>query len=118
LLPEVRGKLLELAQDSPHGPDGFIFFGSLADTPVDRSVLLDGLHDALASIGIDGKARGIVFHSWRHYYAARMADRMTADQMKTLRKSAGWGPRCSQTSCNSGRGRNAEAPELPRREAK
>jgi integrase len=84
LLPEVRGKLLELASENPHGTDGFIFYGNLADKPIDRSVLLDGLHGALAAIGIDGKARGIVFHSWRHYYAARMADRMTADQVSRV----------------------------------
>ena len=84
LLPEVRGKLLELAQDNPYGPEGFIFYGNLADKPVDRSVLLDGLHNALAEIGIDSVARGIVFHSWRHYYAARMADRMTADQVSRV----------------------------------
>jgi integrase len=84
LLPEVRAKLLELAQDNPHGSEGFIFYGSLADKPVDRSVLLDGLHDTLAGIGIDAGSRRIVFHSWRHYYAARMADRMTADQVSRI----------------------------------
>jgi integrase len=84
LLPEVRAKLLELAGDNPHGPEGFIFYGNLADKPVDRSVLLGGLHDTLAAAGIDAEARGIVFHSWRHYYAARMADRMTADQVSRI----------------------------------
>jgi integrase len=80
----VRAKLLELAGDNPYGPEGFIFYGSLEDKPVDRSVLLDGLHDALAGIGIDSGARGIVFHSWRHYYAARMTDRMTPDQVSRV----------------------------------
>jgi hypothetical protein len=42
LLPEVRGKLIELAGENPHGTDGFIFYGNLADKPIDRSVLLDG----------------------------------------------------------------------------
>jgi integrase len=84
LLPEVRSKLLELARENPHGEDGFIFYGNLADKPVDRSVILDGLQAALADIGIDAKSRGIVFHSWRHYYAARMADRMTADQVSRI----------------------------------
>ncbi|MDR2742612.1 MAG: site-specific integrase [Treponema sp.] len=84
LLPEVRGLLLELLAENPHGPEGFIFYGNLADKPVDRSVLLGGLHDTLAVIGIDAEARGIVFHSWRHYYAARMADRMTADQVSRI----------------------------------
>ena len=84
LLQEVRGKLLELIRDNPHGPEGFIFYGSLEDKPLDRSVLLDGLQEALAEIGIDAQERGIVFHSWRHYYAARMADRMTADQVSRV----------------------------------
>jgi integrase len=84
LLPEIRAKLLELARDNPYGPEGFIFYGNLENKPVDRSVLLDRLQDALGSIGIDAKARGIVFHSFRHYYAARMADRMTADQVSRI----------------------------------
>jgi integrase len=46
--------------------------------------LLDGLYDALDGIGIDAAARGIVFHSWRHYYAARMADRMEADKLQRI----------------------------------
>ena len=84
LQPEVREKLLELALENPHGPDGFIFYGSLPDKPVDRSVLLDGLQNAMSNIGIDAQARGIVFHSWRHYYAARIVDHMTADQVSRV----------------------------------
>jgi len=84
LLPEVRAKLLELAEENPFGQDGYIFYGTLKDKPIDRNVLLDGLHETLASIGIDAKVRGIVFHSWRHYYAARMADRMTAEQVSRV----------------------------------
>jgi integrase len=33
---------------------------------------------------IDWKARNIVFHSWRHYWAARMSDRMTAEQLTRI----------------------------------
>jgi integrase len=84
LLPQVRAKLLELAKENPFGPNGYIFYGTLSDKPVDRNVLLDGLHDTLTGIGIDAKARGIVFHSWRHYFAARMADCMTADQVSRI----------------------------------
>jgi integrase len=84
LLPEVREKLLALAGENPHGPEGFIFYGLLKDKPIDRSILLNGLHDALTAIGIDAAGRGIVFHSWRHYYAARMADRMTADEVSRI----------------------------------
>lgn len=84
LLLEVRAKLCELLADNPHGSDGFIFYSNLPDKPVVRNVILDGLHEALDEIGIDWKARGIVFHSWRHYYAARMADHMTADQVSRI----------------------------------
>ena len=37
-----------------------------------------------APVVIDVAAREVVFHSWRHYYAARMADRMTADQVSRV----------------------------------
>jgi integrase len=84
LLPAVRAKLLELVEDNPHGSEGFIFYGTLRDKPAVPSILLDGLHEALTAIGIDPTERGIVFHSWRHYYAARMADRMTADQVSRV----------------------------------
>jgi integrase len=56
----------------------------LKNRPIGRSVLLGGLHDALTAIGVDATGRGIVFHSWRHYYAARMADRMNADQVSRI----------------------------------
>jgi integrase len=84
LLPEVKALLLELARNNPHGSEGYIFYSDITDKPIDRNVLLDGLQNALAGIGIDAQERGIVFHSWRHYYAARMADRMTADQVSRI----------------------------------
>jgi integrase len=81
LFPEVRAELLELAKESPFGPEGFIFFGGTPDRPMDGKVLLAGFKDACKAAGIDAERRGIVFHSWRHYYAARMADRMEADKL-------------------------------------
>jgi len=95
LLPEIRKALLGLAEKSPYGPDGFIFWGDSVDEPMKQGLLLDGLQDALLhlSLGnkyvtasdeakakaIDGwKTRNIVFHSWRHFYAARMADKLEA----------------------------------------
>jgi len=84
LLPEVRKKILELADENPYGQDAFIFFGSLENKPIDRSVLLEGLQKALSNIGIDAKARGIVFHSWRHFYASRLADKLTAEKVSRI----------------------------------
>jgi integrase len=37
-----------------------------------------------APMVIDPVARGIVFHSHRHYYAARMVDKMTAEQVSRI----------------------------------
>jgi integrase len=84
LYPEIRGALLSLAEKNPHGPGGFIFYGMYKDKPVIPRVLLRGLHQVLKEIGINSQARNIVFHSWRHYFAARMADRMSADEISRV----------------------------------
>jgi integrase len=93
LLPEVRARLLELAENIPR--DGFLFAGRDARTPMLANDILRGLHDALVRLSLAGgyerasrkekldaleswKARRITFHSWRHYFAARMADRLEA----------------------------------------
>jgi integrase len=85
LYPEVRAALMELLAENPHrAADPFVFYGLLEDKPMDNKLLLEGLKDACARAGIDAAARGIVFHSHRHYYAARMADRMTAEQISRV----------------------------------
>jgi integrase len=84
LLPGVRGKLLVLADTSPYGAEGFIFYGMFKGKPAVPRVLLNGLQSTLIEIGINAKERGIVFHSWRHFYAARMADVMDADQVSRI----------------------------------
>jgi hypothetical protein len=32
--------------------------------------MLDALHSELEAMGIDWRARRVVFHGWRHFYAA------------------------------------------------
>lgn len=83
LLPEVRVALISLAEANPHGrgDERFLFYGKLPDKPMDLHFLLDGLKEALISIGISEEERikrNIVFHSWRHYFASRMADKLDA----------------------------------------
>lgn len=85
LLPVVRAELLRLARGSPLGwdPERFIFYGTLPDRPVVINVIHKSFKKALARIGISEslrKERNIVFHSWRHYYAKVVADRV--DQRK------------------------------------
>jgi integrase len=85
LLPEVRAALLELLRENPHWVDDpFVFYGLLKDKPMDNKLLIEGLKDACSQAGIDAAARGIVFHSHRHYYAARMADIMTAEKITRI----------------------------------
>jgi integrase len=95
LLVSLRGPLLELARRNPAGmgPATFVFWSTdRADRPMDFHFLLHGLKDALVAMLLTEedreipekveaargrwKGRAIVFHSWRHYYAARMADRL------------------------------------------
>ncbi|HUX42729.1 MAG TPA: tyrosine-type recombinase/integrase [Rectinemataceae bacterium] len=94
LLPAVRKALFDLESKSRHvaGPERFVFAGRDPDKPVDGNRILSGLRRALVSM--NGKewddekertsilttyrARGIDFHSWRHYYAKHMADKLEA----------------------------------------
>jgi integrase len=98
LLPEVRGLLLELLAENPfnNDPDPFIFYSTLPDQPMDGKLLIDGLREAIDKAGaegtaanpgakpIDWKGRNIVFHSWRHFFTARMADKMTAEEVMRI----------------------------------
>lgn len=85
LLPEVRRELLALLAENPHDCiDQFVFYSYLPDRPMDQKALGDGLKAAIEAAGIKTGTRNIVFHSWRHYYAARMADRMAADQIQRI----------------------------------
>lgn len=89
LLPVVKEALVRLAESNPHGKDGFIFYGLNPKKPMDYHLLLDGLKEALYSIGIDEEERvrrNIVFHSWRHYFTARMANKLNA---RTVQRATG-----------------------------
>jgi integrase len=89
LLPEVREALLAQLATNPHtdipGAERFVFWGLAPDRPrVDGGFMLDALHAELKAMGIDWKARNVVFHSWRHFYASRMADIEAADKVSRI----------------------------------
>jgi integrase len=85
LYPEVREKLMELLAENPHNTENpYIFYGLYSDRPIDCKILLKGLREVCTAAGIDYKARGICFHSHRHYWSARMADRMEADKLQRI----------------------------------
>jgi integrase len=94
LLPEVRAALLDLLRDNPHQVDDpFVFYSLREDRPADPSIILGGLHTALDTLNagrkaenpdaelIDWKGRGIVFHSWRHYFCSRMTDVLEGEKI-------------------------------------
>jgi len=88
LLPAVRDALRALGMENPHGAgdERFVFYGVLADKPLDAKVLGNGFTEALHSIGIDEaarRARGLVFHSLRHCFATALADRI--DQRQAMK---------------------------------
>ena len=95
IIPSVRTSLLDLARSNPNeaGPSTFIFWSaSNPQRPMELDRLIDGLRAALLRLKLSEnemkdksqvnaakeswKRRLIVFHSWRHYFAARMADRL------------------------------------------
>jgi len=85
LLPEVREKLMELLAENPYNSENpYIFYGLYEDRPVDHKILLKELKGACVAIGVDYKSRRICFHSHRHYWSARMADRIEADKLQRI----------------------------------
>jgi hypothetical protein len=88
LLPTVRDAIRALGEENPHGTsdERFVFYGILADKPLDAKVLGNGFTEALHAIGIDEQARrsrGLVFHSLRHCFATALADRI--DQRQAMK---------------------------------
>jgi integrase len=89
LLPEVREALLAQLATNPHTDipeaERFVFWGLAPDKPrYDGVFMLAALHAELDARGIDWRARNIVFHGWRHFYAARMADIEAADKVSRI----------------------------------
>jgi integrase len=88
--PGLIQELLATAATNPYGQgmDGYIFWaGKMASKPMEASLFIDGLRDALMKIGMSKKtAGGYTFHGWRHYYTAYMIGRVTE---KLLRKQTG-----------------------------
>lgn len=87
LLPPVRAALLELSDANPHGPEGFLMYGKIADKPLDFRALERGFYKALEEIGIDERQRvlrGITFHSLRHWFNSRMRSLIPDSKLRLL----------------------------------
>ena len=105
-LQEEHARLPEADRPPLPGPERFIFAGAKPDRPIDANRILLGFRKALVSMnggtwGSDKKpeekaarekilaeysARSIDFHSWRHWYAKTMADRLDS---KAVQRATG-----------------------------
>jgi integrase len=99
-LEEKRARLPETMRPRLPGPERFIFMGIKPNRPIDANRILLGMRKALVSMNgkewgdkearkkvlAEYSARGIDFHSWRHWYATNMADRLDA---RTVQKATG-----------------------------
>ena len=65
-------KLKMLADFNPHG-NGFIFYSTVKDKPMDSKQFNKYLKRALAEIGY-ADSKDICFHSWKHFFIARILD--------------------------------------------
>jgi integrase len=91
VIPQIRDAMLQLARLNPHG-DGYVFFGEKPNKPFDQHEPLKALKRTLVQLRAGENAseeavkeakeywkkRNVVFHSWRHFYAARMIDKLEA----------------------------------------
>ena len=90
--PEICEALKALAKKNPSfSNDSFVFFSrqKTGQVPVLPEAWVRGLDEALEQIGITSaarKARHIDFHSWRHFYATEISERV---QMGTAQKMLG-----------------------------
>jgi integrase len=106
IIPQLRDALRYLSTQNPHD-DGYIFYSKKCGKPIDQHEPLKALKKMLIKLymtynppeikqdatkketrdilkkltreAVDyWTMRNIVFHSWRHFYSARMADKMDA----------------------------------------
>jgi integrase len=74
---------MELLTENPHTDieAPYVFYSEAPDKPISGELLRRGLLRAIKAAGIDTAGRKVDFHSFRHYYASRMADRMAAAEV-------------------------------------
>jgi integrase len=91
IIPVIRDAMLNLARLNPHG-NGYVFFGEKKDRPLNSDAPLRELKRMLLALHAGEnpsdekikesedywKKRNVVFHSWRHFYASRMTDKIEA----------------------------------------
>jgi integrase len=91
VIPAIRDAMLNLAQYNPHG-NRYIFFGETKEHPYGPKIPSAELKRMLFLLRSGENPseekkqevteywakRNVVFHSWRHFYASRMTDKLEA----------------------------------------
>ncbi len=77
--PNIINALKRLGETNPYnqGLEGFIFYSTLPDKPLETRVFLKGLRNALVKIGMsEDTAKTYTFHAWRHYFTTYMKNKV------------------------------------------
>lgn len=84
---QVSSLILELIATNPHGPTGFLIYGTQSDKPLDTRALERGFYKALEAIGITEQARidrNLSFHSLRHWANSMLRGSISDTKLRLL----------------------------------
>lgn len=84
--PQLSQKLLEFAESNPFDSsmNAFIFYATIPGKPIELNIFVESLREALEKIGVSKEhAKKYCFHSWRHFYAAYMADHLSTKLLQS-----------------------------------
>ncbi|MCR5218592.1 site-specific integrase [Treponema sp.] len=93
--PDIMEDLKDLYYRNPYEPnvnglEGFIFWSTLANQPIDQDIFVKHLRRMLVKIGLsEESAKTYTFHAWRHFFTTYMSTKVDTKllQMQTGHKT-------------------------------
>ncbi|MCR4733558.1 MAG: site-specific integrase [Treponema sp.] len=85
--PQIIKALKQLAESNPYGQklNGFVFWATIPDKPMESKSWLYELRQVLKKLGVQD-AEKYTFHAWRHFFSTYMLPKVN---QKTLQKQTG-----------------------------
>ncbi len=85
--PNIVNALKELAESNPYGQgmNGYVFWATIPDKPMESKTWLYELRQALKKIGVQNPEK-YTFHAWRHFFSTYMYAKVN---QKTLQRQTG-----------------------------
>ncbi len=83
--PQLITALKELAETNPfnEGADGYVFYATIADKPIEGKSLLKELRDVLQKIGLSAEeSKKYTFHGRRHFYVKYMKNKIDNEMLQ------------------------------------